>query len=68
MIDSWNVYRLVALLNVFLNAIELGPFVAIVSTFFNVFKHKWLNFKLARVILIALMAVKDATTQFASVM
>ena len=35
---------------------------------FNVFKHKLLNFKLVHVILIALMAVKDARTQFASVM
>jgi len=68
MIDSWNVYRLVALLDVFLSAIELGPFVAIVSIFFNVFKHKWLNLKLVRVILIALMAVKDVKTQFASAM
>ena len=68
MINSWNVYRLVALLNVFWNVIELGPFVAFVSTFLMFSSTKLLNFQLAHVILIALMAVKDARTQFASVM
>ena len=67
----WNVHRLVALLNVFWNAIELGLCAVIVSSLLDWNDGGWTRLihllKLVRVILIALMAVKVAKIRYASV-
>ena len=64
-------YQLVALLNAFWSAIELGLCAATVSTLliFNCTDGELILFvQLAHVILIALMDVKAAATPFASAM